>query len=36
MYFVYTHNWVDDPLQPKQIYTLDQRAAAKVLYTHRF
>jgi hypothetical protein len=35
LYFVYTHNWLDDPLQ-NRIYTLDQRAASKVLYTHRF
>jgi hypothetical protein len=35
LYFVYTHNWVDDPLQ-NRIYTLDRRAASKVLYTHRF
>jgi hypothetical protein len=34
-YIVYTHNWVDDPLQHR-IYTLDRRAASKVLYTHRF
>jgi hypothetical protein len=35
LYVVYTHNWLDDPLQHK-IYTLDRRAASKVLYTHRF
>jgi hypothetical protein len=35
LYFVYTHNWVDDPLQ-NRVYTLDRRAASKVLYTHRF
>jgi hypothetical protein len=35
LYFVYTHNWLDDPLQ-NRIYTLDRRAASKVLYTHRF
>jgi hypothetical protein len=35
LYFVYTHNWLDDPLQHR-IYTLDRRAASKVLYTHRF
>jgi hypothetical protein len=32
---VYTHNWLDDPLRSR-IYTLDRRAASKVLYTHRF
>ena len=35
LYVVYTHNWLDDPLQ-NRIYTLDRRAASKVLYTHRF
>jgi hypothetical protein len=35
LYFVYTRNWIDDPLQAR-IYTLDWRAASKVLYTHRF
>ena len=34
-YFVYTHNWQDDPLQ-NRFYTLDRRAATKFLYTHRF
>ena len=34
-YFVYTHNWLDDPLE-NRVYTLDRRAASKVLYTHRF
>jgi hypothetical protein len=34
-YMVYTHNWLDDPLQHR-VYTLDRRAASKVLYTHRF
>jgi hypothetical protein len=35
LYFVYTHNWLDDPLQHR-MSTLDRRAASKVLYTHRF
>ncbi len=35
IYFVYTHNWLDDVLQNKLV-TLDNRIAAKVLYTHRF
>jgi hypothetical protein len=35
LYIVYTHNWLDDPLQ-RRIYTLERRAASKVLYTHRF
>jgi hypothetical protein len=34
-YLVYTHNWLDDPLQSR-IYTLDRRAATKFLYTQRF
>ena len=34
-YVVYTHNWLDDPLQ-NRFYTLDRRAASKVMYTHRF
>ena len=34
LYFVYTHNWRDDPLEAW--LTLDQRAATKVIYTHRF
>ena len=35
LYFVYTHNWQDDPLESR-LYTLDRRAATKMLYTHRF
>ena len=35
LYVVYTHNWVDDPLQ-NRFTTLDRKAATKVLYTHRF
>jgi hypothetical protein len=35
LYVVYTHNWLDDPLQHR-IYTLDRRAASKFLYTRRF
>ena len=35
LYVVYTHNWIDDPLQ-NRMSTLDRRAASKVLYTHRF
>lgn len=34
LYFVYTHNWRDDPLEAWR--TLDRRAATKVIYTHRF
>ena len=35
LYFVYNHNWIDDPLQ-NRLYTLDRRASSKVVYTHRF
>jgi hypothetical protein len=35
VYLVYTHSWHDDPLE-NRLYTLDRRAASKVLYTHRF
>jgi hypothetical protein len=40
IFFVYTHNWVDDvdPLDPRQsrFRTLDRRTAAKAVYTKRF
>jgi len=35
LYIVYTHNWQDDPLAART-YTLDQRAASKLLYTFHF
>jgi hypothetical protein len=35
LYFVYIHNWLEDPLT-KRAYTLDRRLSSKVLYTHRF
>jgi hypothetical protein len=35
LYVVYTHNWVDNPLE-NRFDTLDRRAASKVLFTHRF
>ncbi|MBI4266477.1 MAG: carbohydrate binding family 9 domain-containing protein [Acidobacteria bacterium] len=35
LYFVYIHNWLDDPVA-NRTYTLDRRLASKVLYTHRF
>jgi hypothetical protein len=35
LYFVYTHNWLDDPLRAR-FATLDKRFATKVVYTHRF
>jgi hypothetical protein len=34
-YFVYIHNWLDDPVMG-QTYTLDRRLSSKVVYTHRF
>ncbi len=34
-YFVYIHNWLDDPVMG-HTYTLDRRLSSKVLYTHRF
>ena len=34
-YFVYIHNWLDDPLTGRA-YTLDRRLSTKALYTHRF
>ena len=33
LYFVYTHNWLDDTAG---IRTIDRKAASKVVYTHRF
>jgi len=39
IFFVYTHNWIDsvDPLDPRRGFrTLDQRTAAKAVYTKRF
>jgi hypothetical protein len=35
LFFVYTHNWTDDPLLDR-FATLDRRGAAKAVYTHRF
>jgi hypothetical protein len=34
-YIVYTHNWLEDPLE-NRTYTLDRRFASKILYTRRF
>ena len=37
VFFVYTHNWVEDRLDPgTRFSTLDRRGAAKVVYTRRF
>jgi hypothetical protein len=35
LYFVYTHNWLEDPLVDR-FQTLDKRLASKILYTYRF
>ncbi len=35
LYFVYIHNWLDDPVTG-QTYTLDRRLSSKIMYTHRF
>ena len=35
LYFVYTHNWLEDPIRDR-FATLDRRGATKALYTHRF
>ena len=35
LYFVYIHNWQDDPLSHR-LFTLDRRATSKISYTHRF
>ncbi len=34
-YFVYTHNWVEDPLTARYL-TRDRKAATKFVYTRRF
>jgi len=37
LYFVYIHNWLDDPLSlTSRFHTLDRRAASTVFYTPRF
>ncbi len=35
LYFVYIHNWLDDPVTG-ETYTLDRRLSSKILYTYRF
>ena len=35
LYFVYIHNWLDDPVTG-ETYTLDRRLSSKILYTSRF
>lgn len=37
VFVVYTHNWIEDQLDPNARFrTLDRRGAAKVVYTKRF
>lgn len=37
VFLVYTHNWIEDRLDPRGGFdTLDRRGAAKVVYTRRF
>jgi len=36
IYFVYNHNWLDDPLRANQFRSLDNRLSSKLLYTYRF
>ena len=36
IYFVYNHNWLDDPLEPRKFRSLDSRLSSKLLYTYRF
>lgn len=34
LYLVYTHNWLDDPLD--RFHSINSKGASKVTYTHRF
>jgi hypothetical protein len=36
IYFVYNHNWVDDPLRANRFSSMDNRLSSKLLYTYRF
>ena len=36
IYFVYNHNWLDDPLRPNRFRSLDNRVSSKLMYTYRF
>lgn len=36
VFFVYNHNWLDDPALQKRFFTLQQGAAMKIVYTYRF
>jgi hypothetical protein len=36
VYFVYNHNWLDDPLASRKFRSIDNRLSSKLLYTYRF
>jgi hypothetical protein len=36
IYFVYNHNWIDDPLRGSRFRSIDNRLSSKLLYTYRF
>jgi hypothetical protein len=36
IYFVYNHNWLDDPLASRKFRSIDNRLSSKLLYTYRF
>lgn len=36
IYFVYNHNWLDDPLRGNRFRSIDNRLSSKLLYTYRF
>jgi len=36
IYFVYNHNWLDDPLAARRFRSIDSRLSSKLLYTYRF
>ena len=36
IYFVYNHNWLDDPLASRKFRSIDSRLSSKLLYTYRF
>jgi hypothetical protein len=36
IYFVYNHNWLDEPLSSRKFRSIDNRLSSKLLYTFRF
>ena len=36
IYFVYNHNWLNDPLLNRRLFTLQQGAVIKAIYNYRF